>query len=176
VSEEALYAEVRRLRNKERRVLDMRSGPKPSAPAPAAPAAPEQSALLTLLGLAFSSDEYIRKIAELLPPGAVENGSTAWKALDLLISGSLNGETVADAVAGINGLLNDSPDPEVGKLLLSPPKFADPDRALRDSVAELFRIGRRRRYSAIAAEIRNCADPDRRLELMKQLQEVLKEK
>ena len=176
VSEEALYAEVRRQRNKERRVLDMRSGPKPSAPAPAAPAAPEQSALLTLLGLAFSSDEYIRKIAELLPPGAVENGSTAWKALDLLISGSLNGETVADAVAGINGLLNDSPDPEVGKLLLSPPKFADPDRALRDSVAELFRIGRRRRYSAIAAEIRNCADPDRRLELMKQLQEVLKEK
>ena len=178
VSEEAIYAEVHRLRNKERRMLDMHSGrksPEP-APAPAAAAAPERSALLTLLGLAVSSDECVRRIAELLPPGAVENESTPWKALDILISASLNGETVADAAAALNGLLNDSPDREVGKLLLSPPKFADPDRALQDSVAELFRIGRRRRYSAIAAEIRNCTDPDRRLELMKQLQEVLKEK
>ena len=179
VSEEAIYSEVHRLRNKERRTFDMRAGQKADAPAPApaaAPAAPERSALLTLLGLAISSDEYVRRIAELLPPGAVESESTAWKALDILISGSLNGETVADATAGINGLLNDSPDREVGKLLLSPPKFTDPDRALQDSVAELFRISRRRKYAAIAAEIRNCPDPARRLELMKQLQEVLKEK
>ena len=177
VSEEAIYSEVHRLRNRERRTFDMRSGQKAPAPAPVpAPTAPERSALLTLLGLALSSDECVREIAELLPPGSVESRSTAWKALDLLVSGALNGETVADSAAGINGLLNDSPDPEVGKLLLSPPDFADPERALRDSVAELCRIGRRRKYAAIAAEIRNCTDPARRLELMKQLQEVLKEK
>ena len=177
VSEEAIFAEVHRLRNKERRTFDMRSGQKAPAPAPVpAPAAPERSALLTLLGLALSSDERARAIAELLPPGTVESTSTAWKALDLLVSGSLNGETVADSAAGINELLNDAPDAEVGKLLFSPPKFADPDRALQDSVAELFRIGRRRRYAAITAEIRSCTDSDRRQELMKQLQEVLKEK
>ena len=177
VSEEAIFAEVHRLRNKERRTFDMRSEQKAPAPAPVpAPAAPERSALLTLLGLALSSDERARAIAELLPPGTVESTSTAWKALDLLVSGSLNGETVADSAAGINELLNDAPDAEVGKLLFSPPKFADPDRALQDSVAELFRIGRRRRYAAITAEIRSCTDSDRRQELMKQLQEVLKEK
>lgn len=180
VSEEAIYAEVHRLRNRERRTFDLRSGRKApesapeSAPAPAAP--PERSALLTLLGLALSSDECAREIAGLLPPGTVEETSTAWKALDLLVSGALNGETVADSAAGINELLNSSPDPEVGKLLLSPPQFADPDRALRDSVAELFRLSRRRRYAAVAAEIRNCTDPARRLELMKQLQEISKEK
>jgi len=180
VSEEAIYAEVHRLRNRERRTFDLRSGQKAPAPAPdraPAPAVPpERSALLTLLGLALSSDECAREIAGLLPPGTVEGTSTAWKALDLLVSGALNGETVADSAAGINELLNSSPDPEVGKLLISPPQFADPDRALQDSVAELFRLSRRRRYAAVAAEIRNCTDPARRLELMKQLQEISKEK
>ena len=180
VSEEAIYAEVHRLRNRERRTFDLRSGQKAPAPAPdraPAPAAPpERSALLTLLGLALSSDECAREIAGLLPPGTVDETSTAWKALDLLVSGALNGETVADSAAGINELLNSSPDPEVGKLLISPPQFADPDRALQDSVAELFRLSRRRRYAAVAAEIRNCTDPARRLELMKQLQEISKEK
>lgn len=180
VSEEAIFAEVHRLRNKERRTFDMRSGqkaPGPAAPpAPAPRAAPERSAVLTLLGLALSSDEFAREIAELLPPGTVDETSTAWKALDLLVSGALNGEKVADSAAGINGLLNDAPDPEVGELLVSPPKFADPDRALQDSVTELLRLGRRRRYTALTAEIRNCPDPARRLELMKQLQEISKEK
>ncbi|MBR2373193.1 MAG: DNA primase [Lentisphaeria bacterium] len=176
VSEDALYAELNRQRNRSRRVADMRQPePEKSTPVPIQ-SSPERSALLTLFALAISSEDTARNIGELLPPGSGDESSVVWKALNLLLSTALNGEKIEDAVPGINELLAAEPDPELGQLLISTPEFADPVRAVDDSVNEFMRISRRRRYAAVAAELRNCADPEKRFELMKQLQEVMKEK
>ena len=97
-------------------------------------------------------------------------------ALNLLLAAAAAGEPEADAAAALNMLLAEKDESELGKILLDPPAFSDPEKALNDSVKELLRISRRSRYTRIANEMRLCSDPERRLELMKQLQEVLKDR
>ena len=179
VSEEALFAELGRQRNKERRSSEMRGGvmQKTTLPQPpAAPDSPGRSAMLTLFALAVSSPENAREISDLLPPEALSEGDVLSEALNLLLAAAAAGEPEADAAAALNMLLAEKDESELGKILLDPPAFSDPEKALNDSVKELLRISRRSRYTRIANEMRLCSDPERRLELMKQLQEVLKER
>ena len=180
VSEEALYAELGRQRNKERRASEMRGASsaqqKTPPPAPPAPDMPGRSAMLTLFALSVASQENSREISDLLPPEALEEGGILAQALNLLLAAAAAGEPEADTVAALNALLAEKNDSELGRFLLAPPTFSDPVKALNDSVNELLRVTRRRQYTRIAGEMRNCSDPERRLELMKQLQEVLREK
>lgn len=178
VSQEALYAELSRIRNKERRAGDLN---RPADRAPErrqvpVPDTPERSALLTLLALAAASQDNAREIGELLPPEALAGEDLLAKALNVLLAGAAGGEPEEETSAALNTLLTDSNDSELGMILVSPPAYSDPEKALADSVGELLRITRRRRYTVIAAELRSCSDPARRLELMKKLQEVSREK
>ena len=177
VSEEALYSELSRQRNKEKRIGDLSSTqPVPQTPAPSQPESPEHSAQLTLFALAVTSQDNARELSDLIPPEALEDGTLLSQALNLLLGSAAAGESEADTALALNALLADKNDSELGKILLDPPAFNDPGKALADSVAELVRITRRRRYTAITMEMRSCNDPERRLELMKQLQEVLKDR
>lgn len=178
VSEEALYGELSRLRNRDRRAGEMRqSAPAGQPPPPQAqPRSPERSALLTLFALAAGSPDNAREISDLLPPEALEGYGVISEALNLLLAGASGGEPESETAAALNALLTERNDSELGMVLLSPPVFSDPEKALADTVNELLRITRRRRYTAVAAELRSCSDPERRLELMKKLQEVMKEK
>ena len=180
VSEEALYSELGRQRNRERRSLDMRRpAEEKKIPHPAAPSAPDQpgrSALLTLFALAASSQDNAREISDLLPPECLEGGDLICQALNLLLGAAAGGEPESETVAALNALFTEKNDSELGKILLAPPDFNDPVKALADSVTELRRITRRRRYGELTAEMRSCTDPERRQALMQKLQEVLKEK
>ena len=117
-----------------------------------------------------------RSLSSLIPPEALEDGTLLSQALNLLLAAAASGESEADTALALNTLLADKNDSELGKILLDPPVFNDPGKALADSVAELVRITRRRRYTAITMEMRSCNDPERRLELMKQLLEVSKDR
>ena len=180
VSEEALYAELSRQRNRQRRIVDMRrpeeEGKKPAPAVAATPASPERSALLTLFALAVSSRENAREISDLLPPECLEDGTLICQALNLLLGAAAGGEPESETVSALNALFAEKNDSELGKILLAPPDFNDPVKALSDSVTELRRLTRRRRYVALTAEMRSCNDPERRSVLMQKLQEVLKEK
>lgn len=178
VSEEALYSELSRQRNKEKRIRDISGStqPEPQLPAHSQPESPEHSAQLTLFALAVTSRENARELSDLLPPEALEDGGLLSQALNLLLAAAASGESEADTALALNTLLADKNDSELGKILLDPPVFNDPGKALADSVAELVRITRRRRYTAITMEMRSCNDPERRLELMKQLLEVSKDR
>ena len=180
VSEEALYAELSRQRNRQRRIVDMRrpeeEGKKPAPAVAATPASPERSALLTLFALAVSSRENAREISDLLPPECLEDGTLICQALNLLLGAAAGGEPESETVSALNALFAEKNDSELGKILLAPPDFSDPVKALSDSVTELRRLTRRRRYVALTAEMRSCNDPERRSVLMQKLQEVLKEK
>ena len=98
------------------------------------------------------------------------------EALNLLLGAAAGGEPESETVAALNALFTEKNDSELGKILLAPPDFNDPVKALADSVTELRRITRRRRYGELTAEMRSCTDPERRQALMQKLQEVLKEK
>ena len=177
VSQEALYGELSRQRNREARSREMRgvgSAPQPAAPPPEKNFPPERSALLTLFGLAVGSSDNAREICDLVPPECLEGKDLLCRALNLLLGAAAGGEPESETAAALNALLTEHNDTELGKILLSPPTFNDPEKALADSVRELRRITGRRRYTAIIAEMRSCSDPERRLELMKQLQEVEK--
>ena len=180
VSAEALYAEMRNLRNRERRGMELRQGGA-TAPAPQAVpvrqvSAPERSALLTLFSLASASPDAAREISEMLPAEVLSDTELVSRALNLLLGAAAGGEPEEETAAALNALLTENNDTELGRILLAPPKFNDPEKALNDSVTELLRISKRRRYEAVAAEMRSCPDPQRRLELMKKLQEIQKEK
>jgi DNA primase len=178
VSEQALYDELSRLRNRERRSQEMRQGGRETQPAPA----PQQrtsavpSALLTLFALSVSSQENAREISDLLPPEAIDGYGVISEALNLLLAGAAAGEPEEEIRTALNTLLSEKNSSELGRILISPPVFADPVKALADSVSELLRISRRRRYTAVVNELRSCSDPQRRSELMIKLQELMKEK
>jgi len=176
VSEEALYSELRARRNKERRIVDFSKQPSVETPAPASVVrvSPERSTLLTLFALAVASQDNAREICDLLPPETLEGESLLCRALNLLLAGAAGGESEEDIAAALNNMLTENNDEELGKLLIKPPVFSDPEKALTDSVSELIRIYKRRRYAEIMAEIRSCNDPERRFELMKQLKEFSK--
>lgn len=173
VSEEALYSELRARRNKERRITDFSSKLPVETPAPAAVerGLTERPTLLTLLALAVISRDNAREISDLLPPETLEGKSLLCRVLNLLLAGAAGGEPEEETAAALNNMLTENTDEELGKILVQPPVFSDPEKALADSVNELIRIYKRRRYAEIMVEIRSCNDPERRFELMKQLQE-----
>jgi DNA primase len=179
VSEQAIYDELSRLRNRETRSRELREGGHAPETAPRSAAVRSSavpSALLSLFALSVSSQEYAREISDLLPPEAMEGYGIVSEALNLLLAGAAGGEPEADTIASLNTLLAEHNNSELGRILISPPVFADPEKALSDSVSELLRISRRRRYTAVVNELRSCSDPQRRSELMIKLQEVMKEK
>jgi DNA primase len=181
VSEEALYGELRTLKNRRKRGEEFRQEDDAGKPAPApvpavVPVTPERSALLALFSLAVASPDNAREISDLLPPECLEGGDLICQALNLLLGAAAGGEPESETVAALNALFTEKNDSELGKILLAPPDFNDPVKALADSVTELRRITRRRRYGELTAEMRSCTDPERRLALMQKLQEVLKEK
>ena len=180
VSEEALYGELRSLKNRRERGKEFRrpdGEQHPAAPPPApVPATPERSALLALFSLAVTSPDNAREISDLLPPEVLDSKDVLSRGLNLLLGGAISGEPENETSAALNMLLTENPDQEMEKLLQEPLKFDDPVKALADSVREVVRLSQRRRYMAITQAMRSCTDPARREELMKQLKEVLEKK
>ena len=181
VSEEALYGELRTLKNRRKRGEEFRqeddAGKPASAPVPAVvPVTPERSALLALFSLAVASPDNAREISDLLPPDVLDEKDLLSRALNLLLGAAISGEPEQDTVTALNMLLAEHSDPELEKILVVPLAFDDPVKALADSVREVVRLSQRRRYVAIMQEMQSCTDPARRDELMKQLTRVLEKK
>ena len=147
----------------------------PLKPVSLSGASPERSAMLTLLALAISSQDNAREIGDLLPPEAIDCDTVPGRVLNLLLGAAAGGEPESETALALNDLLAENKDEEVGGILVRPPEFSDPAKALADSVSELIRISKKRRYAAIMAELRFCPQ-ERREELMKQLLEVQKTK
>lgn len=103
------------------------------------------AALLTLLELAISSEEAAKRLSELCSPEELGSEDTVGRALNAVIDAAQNG-VHANAASLLGEMLIESPDPAVSRVLVEHREFADPEKALADSVAQL----RRARMQGIA--------------------------
>ena len=172
VSEDAVFAELARVRRHERRREEFR--PAPAAAEAASAAAPVDAALSTLLDLAVNCEEAARLMGELLPPEALPDTDPVCRAIGCGINAALNGE-FEDLPRQLGELLVESPSPEVSRALVEHVEFSDPERAVRDSVAQLGRIRARQRRQEIMERLRRASDDDEKRSLLLEIQKLNKE-
>ena len=171
VSEDAVFAELARVRRHERRREEFRA-------APAAPAAPADAgrqlllpALTTLLELAVNSEDAARLMGELIPPETLAGDDPICRAINCGIAAALNGE-FEDLPRRLGELLVDAPSPEVSRALVEHTDFADPERAVRDSVAELERSRQRVRRQELMNRLRLAADDEEKRSILLEIQKL----
>ena len=168
VSEEAVFAALADLRRQDRRREDFRVA---SSPVPAEPARRHSPAELTLLELAVNSAEAARFIGDLLEPDELDPRDPVGAAINQACAGALNGEH-AEAVRKLGALLEESPSPELSRVLVSHTEFSDVGRAVEDSVRELRACRMRSRRGELMAELRAAADPGERARLLGEIQKL----
>lgn len=176
ISGDAFYSELRRVQSGMRRVdyaADRQPGP--AAGRPLRDESPSgqgiASALVTLLELALGSEESAKRLAELCGPEELGGEEPVGRALNAVIGAALNGEYEHSA-ALLNEMLIESPDPAVSRALFERREFADPARALDDSVAQLRRLRNREIRDELTARLRVTEDPAEKMKLFQQIAEL----
>ena len=171
VSEEAIFAELARLRRNDRRRDEFTSGS--AAPAEKPPVKNYSPAILTLLELAINSAEAARRIGELLEPDDLELGDPVAEAISrCTFAASESEEEHAAAVRNLGELLEKQPSPELSSALVSHTEYADVDRAVRDSVRELRVARQRRSRNELMAKLRASGDPEERKKILMEIQNL----
>ena len=175
ISEEAFWSELRRIQAGARR-SDFSAVPTETAvPAPKpekfASAPGLSAALLTLLELAISSEEAAKRLSELCSPEELGSEDTVGRALNAVIDAAQNG-VHANAASLLGEMLIESPDPAVSRVLVEHREFADPEKALADSVAQLRRARSRESRAELLVRLRGTVDPAEKMAILKQISEL----
>ena len=165
ISEEAFWSELRRIQAGARR-SDFSAVPTETAvPAPKpekfASAPGLSAALLTLLELAISSEEAAKRLSELCSPEELGSEDTVGRALNAVIDAAQNG-VHANAASLLGEMLIESPHRE----------FAEPEKALADSVAQLRRARSRESRAELLVRLRGTVDPAEKMAILKQISEL----
>lgn len=175
ISEEAFWSELRQIQAGARR-SDFSAVPTETAvPAPKpekfASAPGLSAALLTLLELAISSEEAAKRLSELCSPEELGSEDTVGRALNAVIDAAQNG-VHANAASLLGEMLIESPDPAVSRVLVEHREFADPEKALADSVAQLRRARSRESRAELLVRLRGTVDPAEKMAILKQISEL----
>ena len=171
VSEDAIYAELARLRRHDRRRGEFRS--EPAAPAEKPPVKNYSPAILTLLELAINGAVAARLIGELLEPDDLELGDPVAEAISrCAFAASESEEEHAAAVRNLGELLEKQPSPELSRALVSHTEYADIDRAVRDSVRELHAARRRMKRNELMEKLRRSTDAEEQSRLLAEIQKL----
>ncbi len=175
ISEEAFWSELRRIQAGARRsdfsaVPTETAGPAPQ-PGKIASAPGLSAALLTLLELAISSEEAAKRLSELCSPEELGSEDTVGRALNAVIDAAQNG-VHANAASLLGEMLIESPDPAVSRVLVEHREFADPEKALADSVAQLRRARSRESRAELLVRLRGTVDPAEKMAILKQISEL----
>lgn len=129
------------------------------------------AALLTLLELALHSENTARFIADVLEPGELPDINNVSRAINIAVNAALNGEyDQLDSM--LNNMLNETPEPEISRLMVERVEWKEPDKAVRDSVCQLRKLRmenkKKKLFSALAAEL----DPVRRMEILTEISKL----
>lgn len=175
ISEEAFWSELRRIQVGARRSDFSAVPPETAVPAPKpekfASAPGLSAALLTLLELAISSEEAAKRLSELCSPEELGSEDTVGRALNAVIDAAQNG-VHANAASLLGEMLIESPDPAVSRVLVEHREFADPEKALADSVAQLRRARSRESRAELLVRLRGTVDPAEKMAILKQISEL----
>lgn len=175
ISEEAFWSELRRIQAGARRSDFSAVPPETAVPAPKpekfASAPGLSAALLTLLELAISSEEAAKRLSELCSPEELGSEDTVGRALNAVIDAARNG-VHANAASLLGEMLIESPDPAVSRVLVEHREFADPEKALADSVAQLRRARSRESRAELLVRLRGTVDPAEKMAILKQISEL----
>jgi len=171
ISDEAFYAELRRVQSGMHR-RDF-SDEAETVGGTAAIQNREQSpleqglasALRTLLALALSSEETAKKLSELCSSEELGTEDPIGRAVNTVIDAALNGEH-EQAPTLLSDMQIESPDAEVSRVLFEHKEFADPEKALEDSISQLRRCRSRKIRAELTARLRDATDPQEKLKLM----------
>ena len=167
VTQEAVQSQLAAVRSKK----DKRPPVDPVKAPAAAVKKRYPAALLTLLELALHSENTARFIADVLEPGELPDINNVSKAVNIAVNAALNGEyDQLDSM--LNNMLNETPEPEVSRLMVSRVEWKEPEKAVHDSVSQLrkLRVENRKKklHSALAAEL----DPVKRMELLAEISKL----
>lgn len=126
------------------------------------------AALLTLLELALHSENTARCIADTLEIGELPDINPVSKAINTAVNLALSGEY--DTLdAALNNMLNETPEPEISKLMVERNSWQEPEKAVIDSVTELRKLKKENKKRKLHAELAVEQDPARRLEILREI-------
>ena len=152
--------------------------PRPAAEAPAkiekvepVRQDPARVALLVLLELAMNSADCARKIAMDIENIDLVESDPVVKALNAVINCAFN-EEMEQVPAELNTLLLESPCPEISALLVKNSRFAEPNRAVSEAIAELKRIRKQNRQQELLTLLRGESDAEKRLNLLMEISKL----
>lgn len=129
---------------------------------------PARVALLVLLEVAMMSADYGRCIAGELEDITLETDDPVVKALDLVINCALNDEM--DMVdSELHSLLIATPLPEISRIMVKRDHFQNPERAMKEAIAEVKRIRKAGRQKELLDQLRGENDPEARLKILMEI-------
>jgi DNA primase len=179
VSEEAVYAELSRLRRREMRRDAFRGNLQPEnhgsagAIVQSVPQEDVSPALSTLLSLAINYEDAARLMGEILPPEDIPENGVVSKAINCAINAALNGE-FADLSRQLGEILLETPSPAVSAAMVEHTEYIDPERAVRDSIAELQRTKRTASRSELMQKLKNASSDAEKSAILLEIQKLNK--
>ena len=66
-------------------------------------------------------------------------------------------------------MLNETPEPEISKLMVERNSWQEPEKAVIDSVTELRKLKKENRKRKLHAELAVETDPERKLSILKEI-------
>ena len=106
--------------------------------------------------------------ADTLEPDELPDINLVSKAINIAINLALNGE-YETLDSALNNMLNETPEPEISRIMVEKIEWQAPEKAVIDSVTELRKLKRenqkRKLHAALAAE----TDPAKRLEILQEI-------
>ena len=110
-------------------------------------------------------------MGELLPPEALPADNPVCRAINLCIAAALNGES-EDLPRQLGELLVESPSPEVSRALVEHAECSDPERAVRESVADLNRGRKLRRRQELMDRLRRAENDEEKRSILLEIQKI----
>lgn len=171
VSEEAIYADLARLRRQTQSKQFFAPAAEKDTNAKAEKKVYYPVALLTLLELAINHPDAGRLISELTDENEFKSADPVYTALNIAINGSLSGEH-SEAVARIRDMLSENPSPDISRILVENTTYKNYEKAVTDAVAELRRQQKIARRKDLTAQLLAAESDDDRQKIMAMIKDL----